>query len=147
MNPFDAIDRQIIEILQLDGRISMTDLAAQVHLSQPATSTRLRRLEVSGVVAGYTARVAAAKLGLTTHAVIRLATTHPQIVAALERFATIPEVNRIYRVTGGDCFVLDVWAADAARLEEVIDAIGRFGQVTTALVLREYPGHPMTPGM
>lgn len=84
-------------------------------------------------------------MGLGTHAVIRLRATHAQIAAALKQFATLPEVTRIYRVTGEECFVLDVHAPDARLLEEVIDAIGRFGPVSTALVLREYPAHPITP--
>ena len=145
MHPLDETDRHILRALQEEGRISVTELAARVHLSQPATSARLRRLEDAGVIAGYRARVAPEAVGLTTHAIIRLRTTHAQIAGALATFARLPEVNSIYRVTGEECFVLDVHARDAGRLEEVVDAIGRFGPVSTALVLREYPAHRITP--
>lgn len=145
VNSFDEIDRELIRILQSDGRASVTELADRVHLSQPATSTRLRRLEVAGVISGYGARLSAEALGLTTHAVIRLRTTHARIADVLKQFDSLVEVTRIYRITGEDCFILDVHARDAGRLEEVIDAIGRFGPVSTSLVLREYPAHPLTP--
>lgn len=145
VDSLDEIDRDMLRILQDEGRVSVTELAARVHLSQPATSARLRRLEDSGVIAGYGARIAPEAVGLTTHAVVRLRTTHAQIADALKQFESLTEVSRIYRVTGEDCFVLDVHARDAGRLEDVIDAIGRFGPVSTSLVLREYPAHRITP--
>lgn len=145
MNPFDDVDRDILGILQGEGRISVTELAQRIHLSQPATSARVRRLEDAGIIAGYSARIDAEAIGLTIHAVVRLRTTHAQVPDALAQFAALSEVTRIYRVTGDDCFLLDVHARDPRRLEEVIDAIGRFGPVGTSLVLREYPAHPLAP--
>ncbi|MGV8873638.1 MAG: Lrp/AsnC ligand binding domain-containing protein [Rhodococcus sp. (in: high G+C Gram-positive bacteria)] len=59
--------------------------------------------------------------------------------------ASLPAINRIYRITGEDCFVLDVHTATPEDLETVIDAIGRFGPVSTSLVLRKYPAHPIAP--
>jgi Lrp/AsnC family leucine-responsive transcriptional regulator len=56
------------------------------------------------------------------------------------------EVVSTYRLTGEDCFLLDVHAPDAGRLEQVVDAIGRLGPVSTSLVLREYPGKPLAFG-
>lgn len=147
LGSLDEIDREMLRILQEEGRVSVTELAVRVHLSQPAASARLRRLEDSGVISGYAARISPAAVGLGTHAVVRLRTTHAQIAAALEQFGNLPEVSRILRVTGEDCFVLDVHARDAGRLEEVIDAVGRFGPVSTAIVLREYPAHPLTPAL
>ncbi|MGV8883309.1 MAG: Lrp/AsnC family transcriptional regulator [Rhodoglobus sp.] len=141
----DEIDQTLLDVLQQDGRTTMTHLAQLVHLSQPAVSARVRKLELAGYITGYGARVSARRVGLSTHAVIRLRTTHSQIQAALTQFGTIQEVHRIYRVTGEDCFVLDVHTASAERLEQVIDMIGRFGPVSTALVLREYPAHPIAP--
>lgn len=145
MDFLDDVDREIIRVMQLDGRITMTGLAELVHLSQPAASARLHKLEDAGYIVGYAARIDAARLGLSTHAVIRLRTTHGQIATALELFASLPAINRIYRITGEDCFVLDAHTATPEDLETVIDAIGRFGPVSTSLVLREYPAHPIAP--
>lgn len=147
LNSLDEIDRDMIRILQDEGRVSATELASRVHLSQPAVSARLRRLEDAGVISGYGARVDPESVGLTIHAIVRLRTTHAQIPDALKKFREMQEVSRIVRVTGDDCFILDVHARDARRLEDVIDAIGRFGPVSTSLVLREYPAHRIAPAL
>jgi Lrp/AsnC family leucine-responsive transcriptional regulator len=61
-------------------------------------------------------------------------------------FATRPEIVATYRLTGEDCFLLDVHTADAGQLEQVVDAIGRLGVVSTSLVLRAYPAKPLASG-
>ena len=53
----DRIDRRILDILQSDGRISMTDLAERVGLSATPCTERVRRLEKAGVIQGYYARL------------------------------------------------------------------------------------------
>ena len=53
----DPIDREILAILQTDGRLSGADIGRKVNLSQPAVSARIQRLERSGVITGYRAVV------------------------------------------------------------------------------------------
>ena len=61
--PLDRIDLKILDVLQRDGRISMTDLADRVNLSATPCSERVRRLEREGIIMGYYARVNPAALG------------------------------------------------------------------------------------
>ena len=61
----DAIDRRIIAVLQAEGRISNLELAERIGLSPTPCSRRLKRLEESGVIAGYGARINPAALGLS----------------------------------------------------------------------------------
>ena len=143
-NPLDDVDREILAILQTNGRLSGADIGRKVNLSQPAVSARIQGLERSGVITGYRAVVDPARIGLNIHAVVRVRTTHARIPDALELFATLEEVTATYRLTGDDCFLLDVHTPDAGRLEQVVDAIGRLGPVSTSLVLREYPGKPLS---
>ncbi len=65
MHEFDRVDRKILDILQRDGRISITDLAQQVGLSATPCAERVRRLERHGVITGYHARVSPQALGKT----------------------------------------------------------------------------------
>jgi Lrp/AsnC family leucine-responsive transcriptional regulator len=130
-NSLDEIDREILAILQVNGRLSGADIGRKVNLSQPAVSARIQRLE---------------RVGLNIHAVVRVRTSHARIPEALELFAGLDEVTATYRLTGDDCFLLDVHTTDAGRLEQVVDAIGRLGPVTTSLVLREYPAKPLACG-
>ena len=60
---FDRIDRQILQELQREGRLSMTELAERVSLSVSPCTERVRRLERSGVILGYHARVNPEALG------------------------------------------------------------------------------------
>jgi Lrp/AsnC family transcriptional regulator, leucine-responsive regulatory protein len=144
-NSLDQADLAILAILQTTGRMSGADIGRRVNLSQPAVSARIQRLERSGVITGYRAVVDPSRIGLNIHAVVRLRTTHLRIPEALGLFETLPEVIASYRLTGEDCFLLDIHTPNAERLEQVVDKIGRLGPVTTSLVLRDYPPKPLSP--
>ena len=135
----DPTDIAIIETLQDDGRISVSELGRKVGLSQPATSERLKRLEERGIIKAYRAVVDPASVGLNMMAIIRLRTTHEHIKACLKQFAEMPEIIEILRLTGEDCFHLKVIVPSPAELESIVDAIARYGSVTTAIVLRSEP--------
>lgn len=139
----DALDHAILEALQCDGRIALAELGRRIGLSQPAMSERVRRLEEQGVITGYAARVDPRVVGLATAAIVRLRTTHAQIGACLEQFAQMPQVLEVHRVTGEDCFVLRVLVPAPAQLEPIIDALARFGAVTTSVVLRSEAPRPI----
>lgn len=142
----DAVDHAILSVLRAEGRLGVTEIGRRINLSQPAVSARIKRLEQCGVITGYQAVVDPTHLGLSIHAVVRLRTTHARIPASLDHFARLPEIVSIYRLTGEDCFLLDVHAASAERLEAIVDSIARFGPVTTSLVLRTYKTKPVEPG-
>ena len=142
----DPTDHAILALLQTEGRLGVTEIGRRVNLSQPAVSARISRLEQAGVITGYRAVIDPASLGLNIHAVVRLRTVHARIAACLEHFSEVPEITGVRRLTGEDCFLIDIHAADARRLESVVDAIARFGPVTTSLVLRTYETKPIAPG-
>jgi Lrp/AsnC family leucine-responsive transcriptional regulator len=135
----DPTDMAIIEIMQEDGRIAISELGRRVGLSQPATSERVKRLEERGIIAGYRAAIDPAALGLGTMAMIRLRTTHEHIQTCLKKFAGMPQVVEVLRVTGEDCFLIKVIVPSPPDLETIVDAIGRYGAVTTNVVLRAEP--------
>ncbi|ESW82846.1 AsnC family transcriptional regulator [Mesorhizobium sp. L103C119B0] len=135
----DPTDMAIIEIMQEDGRIGISELGRRVGLSQPATSERVKRLEERGIIAGYRAAIDPTALGLGTMAMIRLRTTHEHIQTCLKKFAAMPEVVEVLRVTGEDCFLVKVVVPSPPDLESIVDAIGRYGAVTTNVVLRAEP--------
>ena len=59
----DGFDRKMIDILAVEGRISVTALADRIGLSKSPTQTRLKRLEEAGVIRGYRASFDAIRLG------------------------------------------------------------------------------------
>jgi Lrp/AsnC family leucine-responsive transcriptional regulator len=139
----DDKDIAILEALQADGRTPLAELGRAVGLSQPAMSERVRRLEERGVIIGYGARIDPAALGLRMMAIIRLKTAHENIRACLKAFAELPYVIEVHRVTGDDCFVLKALVPAPEDLAVIVDAVGRFGTVTTSVVLRSEPPKPL----
>ncbi len=139
----DDKDVAILEVLQEDGRIPLSELGRRIGLSQPAMSERVKRLEEQGVITGYGARIDPRALNLGTVAIIRLKTTHEHIRSCLKRFGELPHVVEVHRVTGDDCFVLKAIVPAPGDLATIVDAIGPFGAVTTSVVLRSEPLKPL----
>ncbi|KAB1642199.1 Lrp/AsnC family transcriptional regulator [Gulosibacter chungangensis] len=120
----DAIDRKILSLLQEDGRLSMTDLAARIGVSLSTCHRRVRELETSGAIEKYRAVVSPAALGLTFEAIvfITLARTDTETVTAFETAAiSIPNVVEAERLFGEPDFVLRVLAHDLESYQELYD--------------------------
>jgi len=139
----DRLDIALLEALQDNARMPLSEIGRRIGLSQPATSERVKRLEERGIIAGYGARIDPVALGLGMMAIIRLKTTHEHIRPALGAFAAMPHVIEVHRLTGEDCFLLKVLVPTPGQLETIVDAIARFGAVTTSLVLRSEPAKPL----
>jgi Lrp/AsnC family leucine-responsive transcriptional regulator len=123
----DAIDRRILRALQTDGRMIYDALAAQVSLSPSATLRRVKRLEESGVIAGYVALVSPERvgLGLTAYLNVRLekhSEVHKRTPMDLFRAAvqTWPEVVECAALTGEMDFLLRVVVQDMAHYSRFI---------------------------
>ncbi|AVV47227.1 AsnC family transcriptional regulator [Streptomyces sp. P3] len=134
---FDAVDRQILELLQTDGRIKLSELGRRVRLSPAAVSERVRRLESAGVISGYGAHVVPARLGYGIQAFIRVdphggyTLKHPRTLELIGR----PEIIEVHHVVGEDCWILKTAVRDTVHLEEVLEAVSALGRTTTSIVL------------
>ncbi len=99
----DRYDRQILEILQQDGRISNQDLADKIGLSASPCLRRVRSLEDSGLIIGYRAHLDAKKLGLSLMALIHISMDRhtPERFAHFEQIVSeLPEVLECLLITG-----------------------------------------------
>ena len=99
----DRYDREILAILQVDGRISNQDLADRIGLSPSPCLRRVRVLEESGLISGYRAMLDAKKLGLSLMALIGISMDQhtPERFANLEAtISEIPEVLECLLITG-----------------------------------------------
>lgn len=133
----DSTDWAILAELQQDGRTSIAELAKRVNLGPTATTDRVRRLEVAGVITGYHARVDLSRIGLPVRAIIRLVhegKRHEPLRRLLEQRLEILECQRI---TGEHCYYLKVAAEDTAHLEALVDELGGFGHTTTSVIYSE----------
>ncbi|MEV7617374.1 Lrp/AsnC family transcriptional regulator [Streptomyces sp. NPDC089799] len=107
----DAVDLQIVRELQTDGRLSNQDLADKVRLSPSPCLRRVRRLEESGLIRGYTAMIDQVAYGLpiTVFVRIRLERHTAEAVAAFEaHVAVIEHIQDCYLMAGSSDYLLRV---------------------------------------
>ncbi|MFD3328321.1 Lrp/AsnC family transcriptional regulator [Streptomyces sp. NPDC058701] len=142
----DPTDWRILEALQHDGRASFTELARTVSMSASAVTERVRRLEETGVITGYTAVVNPERLGKSILALVRLRYPHGNYKPFHDFLDATPDILEAHHVTGDDCFVLKVAARSMAHLEEVTGRISGLGSVTTSVVYSSpLPRRPLSP--
>lgn len=130
MQQFDRVDRKILDILQRDGRISITDLAQQVGLSATPCAERVRRLERNGVITGYHARVSPQALGknLLVFLEIKLSAKSDEVFEKIRReLQRMPDVMECHLVSGDFDYLVK------ARLAEMNDYRRLLGEILQRL--------------
>ena len=143
----DRTDWRLLEELQRDGRASFADLARAVAMSPSAVAERIRRLEETGVIAGYRAVVDPERVGLQIMAMVRLRYPTGNYRPFHALLDSTPEIIEAHHVTGEDCFVLKVLTRSMRHLEEVTGRISGLGAVTTSVVYSSpLPGRALAPG-
>ena len=137
----DEADRQLVELLQADGRATQSALAKAVGLSQPAVAERIRKLETRGIITGYVACVDARRLGKDITAFIGVGIEHPRYFEDFaKRIRVMPDVLECHRVAGEDSYLLKVKTANTATLDtllvEGLRTIPGVTRTNTTIVLR-----------
>jgi Lrp/AsnC family transcriptional regulator, leucine-responsive regulatory protein len=138
----DDIDFLLIRALQGNGRMSNVELADECGLSPSSTLERVRRLERSGVIEGYTARVDPRALGHQVIVFVQV-TMREHDQKAITRFekavAELPEVLECHHVAGEFDFLLKALIRDVAALRamlvERLSGLPGVGRIHTTLVL------------
>jgi Lrp/AsnC family transcriptional regulator, leucine-responsive regulatory protein len=119
----DRLDFAILRALQRDARLSLAEISAEVGLSTSPCWTRIRRLEDSGVIEGYSLRLNAEKIGLKDTVIVQL-TLDSHSDEALERFGRaleqIPEVLEVFLVSGDYDYHLRLAVADTRDYERLL---------------------------
>src|SRR6266704_2871737 len=130
----DAVNRRILEELQRDARLTMSELGRRIGMSSPAVTERVRRLEETGVIRGYRLELHPAALGLPIAAYVRIRPNSGQLPKIAELARQIPEVVECHRVTGEDCFVLKVYIPAIDQLDRLLDSFLLYGSTTTSII-------------
>ncbi len=131
----DELDRKILRLLQENARTPVKEIARQINLTSPAVSSRIHRLEESGVIGGYTAvlrRPAAPSQVEALISVLAGAAARDELLALVREEA---QVLQCWRVTGSCNFVLKVSCANIEALEHLLTRIQRLGSTNTQIIL------------
>jgi len=139
----DAIDRTILNALQINGRLSNVELAQQVHLSPSACLRRVKQLEESGVIAGYVALVNPKAIGKqgTSYTIINLERMTTQALESFERAVLdCPDILDCFYVAGSNDYLIRFAYRDAEDLErfhtDVLMQLPEIARSNSMLVLR-----------
>ena len=122
MPALDPVDRNILRLLRLDARMSNAKLAAEIGLSPSACLRRIKIMEKTGVIRGYTALVDTGNADEMIAVIINI-TLERQTEEHLDRFEAAvrrhPEIRECYLMTGGSDYLLRVEVANAGEFERI----------------------------
>lgn len=148
----DRTDRRILEILRLDGRISVAALAEKVHVSRANAYARLERLRADGVITGYSARIDPRRVGLGITALILVSGTQPAWRSLRDQLTEMVEVEWCAFTSGEHDALVLVRVPDVETLRDVVlerlQSSGAVRATETIFVLDEVVKHPyvLPPG-
>lgn len=119
----DKVDRKILEILQRNAKITNAQLSKEIGLSPAPTLERVKKLETSGVIASYHAKLNTAKIGLGISTFVQISLTghdKQSIHTFIDAINKIDEVIECHHVTGTSDFILRVIAKDIAAYQKLM---------------------------
>lgn len=134
----DATDKRILEELSKNGRITMKELGAKVHLTGQAASTRVLKLEEEGIIEGYTIKVNDRKTGYPVHAYINIYTKslhHDPYLTFLDKFPQYVIHN--YKISGEGCYLLECIFPSHDELDDFITKLTEYVNYKLSIVINK----------
>lgn len=131
----DDIDIRILDLLRVNARASIKEIASRVSLSSPAVSERIRRMEQNGTIEGYSVRINPLQEEGSIHALISITVSPPDRGEFAQLMEKQREVQRYFQVTGGHSHMVEVRCKDIAALEKLISRLQKMGPTNTQIIL------------
>ena len=120
----DQVDRDILNILQSEGRSSASHIADEIGMSIPAVTDRIKKLQDSGVILGFTTLVDHRKVGLDVSAFITVISESSSHYSDVVRQANkTPEIVQCFTTTGNGSHVLLAITKNSTSLEKLLRQI------------------------
>jgi Lrp/AsnC family leucine-responsive transcriptional regulator len=139
------MNRKIIALLSVDGRMSFTELARRTGLSVSAAQQRVRRLEQRGVIRSYAAVISPEEIGLPLTAFVSIKPFDPAAPDdAPDRLAHLSAIEACHSVAGDESYILKVRVASPTALEELqeIRAAASVSTHTTIVLSTPFENRP-----
>ena len=145
----EDLDRRILQLLSVDGRMSFTDLGKATGLSTSAVHQRVKRLESRGVIRSYAAVLDFDQVGLPLTAFISIRPIDPsQPDDSPERLRGINEIESCWSVAGEESYILKARVSTPLALEDLLARIRAAANVatrTTMVLSTPYEGRTVGP--
>ena len=134
----DNTDLRILDELSKNSRITMKELGEKVHLSGPATSARVEKLETSGIIEGYTININQVKMGYFVHAMISIITESPYHQPYLSFLKTQEQyVIHNYKISGDSCYLLECKFPSNEVLDEFLVKLNEHVNYKLSIVINK----------
>lgn len=132
----DRTGRLILEELSKNSRLTMKQLGEKVHLTGPAVSARVAKLEDSGVIEGYTVKVNQAKLGCPIHTFITIITQNTYHQPYLSFIKTQEQhILNNYKISGEGCYLLECRFPSNEVLNQFLTSLNEHANYKLSIVI------------
>jgi Lrp/AsnC family transcriptional regulator, leucine-responsive regulatory protein len=134
----DGTDIKILDELTKNSRITMKELGEKVHLTGPAASARVAKLEDIGIIEGYSIKVNEVKMGYLVHAIIHIfsrSTNHQPYLSFIKQQNQYVINN--YKVSGESCYLLECKFPSNEILDEFLIGLSNFVSYKLSIVINK----------
>lgn len=148
----DAIDRRIIQLLQMDGKMKIKEIAHSLKMTTTPIFDRIKRLEKEGFIEGYSTRVNKEKLGfnLVAFCTVSLESHHKEYLHQFVKdVESISEVAECYHIAGMFDYLLKIYVKDMVDYQNFITqklaSLPNIGRVQSSFVMTEVKNNHVLP--
>lgn len=132
----DQLDIRLLELLQMDGRMTLSELSKKLSLSRPSITERLKRLQDREIIEGFSARVSLEAIGRDVIVYIQVSELKLLSYTEFEkRIIDDPDIIECHRLTGSVSYLLKAAVTGMDHLSRLIDRLTPYGNVNTSIVL------------
>jgi len=134
----DNTDLLILDELSKNSRIKMKELGEKVHLTGPAATARVAKLEDHGIIEGYTIKVNQVKLGFYIHAFITIMTQsiyHQPYLAFIKTQAQYLINN--YKISGEGCYLLECKFPSNEEMNQFLEELNEHANYKLSIVINK----------
>lgn len=125
----------ILEKLQRNARVPLTEISKKVSLSSPSVAERIQKMEDAGIIDGYSAKINMENLGYSLGVYISIKIRFGQVKNFEEYIKTVPEICECHKLTGHDCMLMKGYVINPKHLESLNERLTVYGELTTSLIL------------
>ncbi len=131
----DDLDKKILQLLAQDARMTVKDIAYKISLTSPAVSQRIKRMEETGVIKGYTTVIGDNNAEKTISAIINISVQPKDKEKFFKLINSNVSVRRCHHVTGNYSYILSIKCYNMLQIEQLINEFQQLGQTNTQIVL------------
>lgn len=136
----DNTDIKILMELQKDSRLSIRELSKRINLSPPSVTERIRKLEDSGVIEGYTIKINEKALDMSIQCIIQIDLKNSKFDKFKEFIYNHPRVIFCYRIAGHSCILVKLSTKSILEIEKFVDEVSTLDATTsTNIIFSEVP--------